>query len=361
MNMPIPSSFSAGAAGFVNIGEYGEPITSRTDAIERMVRVYDQSMGAPGGLPSVSHHRRDAACIDAAEVFYTNSLERVLETITREPSSTELLVPGPGQLLPVQSTLTPGEEAMTYAIETPTGQAAWVEPDGVRRLPQVGEFTEQKRHTTAWSGIGYGVGTIESWRAAAQGRSLEASRAANGASTLRRFNERALLYGDVPNKIPGLLAQSLCFLHGLGTGFGALTDPDDAYVRLQIMDHMFKRMASSYRGTISQMIAPTTDLYALQRLRYDDGGLFLAEAMQTIEWLRRVRWVDGLEAAGSTGGAVWQGWSDDSNELWTELSPAPMLFGPFTDGLRTSWALLTHVGGVICRRRERMARFEFAA
>lgn len=362
MNIYIGNS--PGLLGSDYVGQLGAPITTKADAVERMARLFDSAI-RDGRINVSDATRRDALAVDAAEVFYTTSLEQMLAAITREPSSTGLMVPGPGQLLPVRQTLRPGQTEMVYDIETPTGQAQFVEPDGMRRLSQVGEFSERKKHATDWTGIGYGFGLVEMWQAAEKGgQPLEMSRAENARNTLGRFNERLFLYGDVSHGIPGFLANSNCVVQYLGTGMGAITDPDDAYLRLQIMEHAFERAAASYMGSISGVIAPKTDKYAMQLLRYGSAGegqQFMREAESAFGWLSSVRWIDGLETAASTGGALWQMWSSDDTELWSEMSPTPMLFGPFTDGLRTSFALISHVGGVINRRPERMVRFEFAA
>lgn len=353
-----------GSAGLhTNITDFGTPITCRADAVEAMIRVFDRGM--KDGHIIVPSGRHDALAIDAAQTFFATNLQRVLESITREPSSTNLMVPGPGQLLPVMQTLDPGDTEVVWDIETPTGEASFVAPDGMRRLQQVGEFSERARHRAAWSGIGWGHGVVELWQSAKRGgRSVMETRSDAAHGTLRRFNERVLLYGDLSHELQGLLSMQRCVVANLGTGFGAITDPDDAYLRLQIIQSVFKRAAESFGGQLDQVIAPETDMFAMQRLRYGadgEGAQFFNEAKEGFGWLNTVRWIDGLERAASTGGSMWLGWANDPGELWTELTPAPMLFGPWTDGLRTSFGLLTHIGGVVNRRPERVVRLELAA
>jgi hypothetical protein len=355
-----------GLLGAEQVAQYGLPIQDSADAIARMARHFDT--GIRSGVIQVDNKQRaDALAADAAEVFFTTSLEKILTTITRGPSTTTLMTPGPGQLLPIRQELLPGHTEMAYDVETPTGQAAFADPSGVRRLPQVGEFSERKKHGTDWAGIGYGFGLVEMWQSAQKGgRPVEVQRADNARGALWRFIEGLFLKGDATHQIPGFIGNTNCLVNYLGTGFQALTDPDNAYLRLQIMELMFERAAKSYGGAITGVIAPQKDRYAMQRLRYgtgSEGAGFLDEALKGFAWLKDVRWIDGLETAASTGGALWQMWSGDDTELWSEMGAAPMMFGPFTDGggLRTSFVLLNHVGGVINRRPERIARFEFAA
>ena len=365
MNTMINPRMSSGA-GFVDVTEFGRPISGRNDAIERMARIFSQGISTGAiQLADGNTRRSDAIAVDAAEVFWTNTLEQMMASITRGPSTTTYMT-GPDALLPIRTTLRPGQTALVYDIETPTGNASFVEPDGMRRLPQVGEFSERKRHETTWSGVGYGFGLIEGWQAAELGMSLDQSRAQTAQSTLQRFNEKVLLDGDIGENIPGMLANSNAWIVNLGAGFGALapTQADEAMVLLQIMDHHFSRLAKSYGGMVTGVIAPKTDLYALQRMRYGvagEGVAFLPLAMAAFPWLAQVVWIDGLEGRSPTGGNIWQMWSDDSNELWTELSPTPALYGPWTDGLRTSFALISHLGGVISRRPERMVRYQFSS
>jgi hypothetical protein len=361
-------------AGFVTadqLAELGPPIEGKNDAVERVMAHFDRAVKAghlDGELKMMGVQpgsRMDAKIQDAAEAFYTTNLEVVMSPIQRLPVSNLLMVnaPGSAQLLGVQSTLGPGQTAIVYDVESPTGQASWVDPEGVRKLTQVGEFSERKKHETAWCGIGWGWGLIESWRAAAMGRSLNTSRQATARNYLDRFCERVLLYGDVGHKLHGLLTHPACLQATLGTSFATITDPDVALVQLQILDLYFRRMTQTYGGQITGVIAPRTDLYGLQRLRYDggEGQQALPFFLELFPWLRQVQWIDGIETASVDSGPVWIAWSDDASELWSEMEPTPMVFGPWSDQMRTSFAYLRHIGGVICRRHERIARFKFAA
>jgi hypothetical protein len=338
----------------------GRPVDTAQDCKNRIGRAFHRAIrDGQISLGEGSHEggRTDAAVAeDAAEVFWTNELEQMLSAIMR-----------PSALLPVRSTLRPGQTDLVYDIETPTGQAGFVDPDGMRSLPQVGEFAEHKKHTAHWSGVGYGFGLIEAWQAAERGGpSIDQSRSVTARNALDRFNERVLLHGDAGHSIAGILSNSQSMMADLGANITSLVgDPDGALVKLQIIDHYFQRIASSYGGSISSIVAPRTDLYALQRMQYgasSEGDSAWPKFLEMIPWASQIKWVDGIETASSGSGPLWVAWSDDANELWSELTPTPMVFGPFTDGtLRTSFALLTHIGGVILRRRERMARFEFDA
>lgn len=345
----------------------GEPISSSQDASERVYSLLGRA--AHSGRLTVDGKviRGDSFAADSAEIFLTSPIEAMLTAITREPQGTMYMVPGASQLLPIKETVAPGQETIAYEVETPTGQAAFVAPDGMRRLPQVGEFSEKKSHRTDWIGMGYGYGLIEMWRAAQKGGTpIDVSRAVNARNRLNHMAERINLYGDVGHELGGLIRNGQCVTKYLGSDIEAQTDPDEVWKRLQIMEHTFKRAAQSYSGQPDLIVAPNRDRYQMQRLRYgtgSEGPMLWAEALTAFPWLANVVWIDGLETAASNGGALWIFVSKDDTEIWTEMSPSPMLFGPFEDagGLRVSFSLINHIGGVVNRRPERMVRFEFAA
>lgn len=348
----------------------------KADSIDRLDRMFRGALATGAISPSRASTLRgrtdSARAMDAAEVFWTNNLEVVLPTIMRLPKTSGVMT-GPDAMLPVKSTLRPGQLAGVYDIESTTGQAAWVEPDGARKLPQVGEFSERHKYTSGFVGIGYGIGIVEMWQAAERGQPLEAMRRMSAEAAIQRFVERTRLYGDAGHEALGVLANSHFYHQLLASNFTSLvTDPDAAQVRLQIMEKLFKVIGETYStdAPISGVIAPKDDLRALQRMRWTDGQATLPDFYEMYPWLRPVeqggamKWVEHIQASGPGGGNQWVFWSDDPNELWCEGSPTPMLFGPWTDsntGLRQSWAILVQEGGVIVRRRERGVRFEFAA
>jgi hypothetical protein len=342
----------------------------KADSIDRLDAMFRGAINTgeiPRNLVAKAKGRNDAArCMDAAEVFWTNNLEVVLPTIMRLPKTSGVMT-GPDAMLPVRSTLRPGQLAGVYDIESTTGQAAWVEPDGARKLPQVGEFSERHKYTSGFVGIGYGIGLVEMWQAAERGQPLEQMRRMSAEATLQRFVERTRLYGDAGHEALGVLANSHFYYQGLASNFTSLvSDPDAAQVRLQIMEKMFKVIGETYStdAPITGVIAPKDDLRALQRMRWTDGQAVLPDFYVMYPWLAQVRWVEHIQASGPLGGNQWVFWSDDPSELWAEGSATPMLFGPWQDsntGLRQSWAILVQEGGVIVRRRERGVRFEFAA
>ena len=311
--------------------------------------------------------RTDAARADsAAEVFWTNTLEQTLTSIVRQPKTSGVMT-GPDAVLPIRATLRPGQIAGVYDVETTTGQAAFVEPDGARKLPMVGEFAERKRYQSHWFGIGYGVGMVEMWRAAEMGKPLEQMRRMTAESALQRFAERALLYGDAGHELIGLLQNTQAHRVSLASNFTSLVaDPDAAQVRLQIMEKAFKVIGETYSpdAQITGVVAPMDDLRALQRMRWSNDTPALPDFRAMHPWLNNVRWIEHIQASGPNGGNQWVLWSDDANELWAGLNPTPMLFGPWQDsntGMRQAWGMIQQIEGVINRRRERMAVFEFAA
>lgn len=298
---------------------------------------------------------------DASEVFWTNSLEQVLASIVRQPKTSNVMT-GPTAMLPVMATLRPGQLAGVYDVESTTGQAAHVEPDGARKLPVVGEWSERMRYTSGFIGIGYNIGLAEMWRAAEMGKPLEQMRRMTAESALQRFSERILLYGDAGHEYLGILQNSHAYLQGLDKKFSTAT-VEEAQILLQIMEKCFKVIGESYAADapITGVIAPKEDLRYLQRLRWDNDTAALPDFMEMHSWLKNVRWIEHIEGSGPNSGSQWVFWSDDPNELWSELNPVPMLFGPWQDsntGLRKSWAMLQQIGGVINRRRERVVKFE---
>ncbi len=342
----------------------------KANSIERLDREFRGALArceVSHSARSTLRGRNDSArAMDAAEVFWTNNLEVVLPTIMRLPKTSGVMT-GPDAMLPIRSTLRPGQLAGVYDIESTTGQAAWVEPDGAQRLPQVGEFSERHRYTSGFVGIGYGIGLVEMWQAAERGQPLEAMRRMTAEAAIQRFVERTRLYGDPGHEALGVLANSHFYYQALASNFTALVaDPDAAMVRLQIMEKLFKVIGESYSpdAPITGVIAPKDDHRALQRMRWTDGQAVLPDFYEMFPWLRDVRWVEHIQASGPNGGNQWIFWSDDASELWAEGNATPMLFGPWQDsntGLRQSWAILAQEGGVIVRRRERGVRFEFAA
>ena len=343
----------------------------KADSLERLDRLFR------GGLHSgtLSHARRsqlrgrnDAArALDAAEVFYTNTLEQMLTEIVRAPKTTTIMT-GPDAALPVMATLRPGQTHGVYDILSTTGQASWVEPAGAQKLQQVNEYADRARYSSGFVGVGYGYGLIEMWRSAEMGRPLEAMRRMTAEGALQRFCERVLLSGDLENEAQGVLKNSAAYQWTLGDSFTntAPSDPDGAQVLLQIMEMVFAIIGETYsaNATPTGIIAPRNDLRALQRLRYTNDTPALPDFYEMHPWLRLVTWVEHIETSSDTGGSQWVMWADDPNELWSEMAPAPMLFGPWQDsdtGLRRQWGLIQQLGGVISRRRERMVRFQLGA
>lgn len=348
----------------------GDPAI-KADSLERLDRMFKGGLATgqivPSKLQTRLKGRNDAArAMDAAEVFWTNNLEVVLPSIMRAPKTSGLMT-GPNAMLPIKSTLRPGQLAGVYDIESTTGQAAWVEPDGARRLPQVGEFSERHKYGSGFIGIGFGIGLVEMWQAAERGQPLEAMRKLTAEGAIQRFSERTRIYGDAGHEALGILANSHFYHELLASNFTALvSDPDAAQVRLQIMSKLFKIIGESYSidAPIDGVIAPMDDRRALERMRWTDGQAVFKDFVTMYPWLGNVQWVEHIQASGEGGGNQWIFWSDDPSELWCEGSTSPMLFGPWQDsntGLRQSWALLQQEGGVIVRRRERGVRFEFAA
>jgi hypothetical protein len=344
----------------------------KADAIERIADMFDLGLRNREIKPSKKGQfdgRRDSAhvAMDAAEVFYTNTLEVLLSSIVRQPKTSTVMT-GPDAMLPVKSTLRPGQLAGVYDIESTTGQAAWVEPDGARKLNTVGEFAERMKYTAQFIGIAYNIGLVEMWRAAEMGKPLEAMRRMTAEAALQRFAERVLLYGDAGHEVLGVLANSHAYFQTLGSNFTSeIATPDDAQVMLQIMEVFFKTIGETYSADapITGVIAPAADRRAFERMRWPDSDLpAWPDFLKMHPWLNDVRWVEHIHASGPNGGNQWVLWSDDPIELWSELNPTPMLFGPWQDsntGLRKSWAMIQQIGGVILRRRERMVRFEFPA
>jgi hypothetical protein len=358
-------------ANFIeNIDAWGDPISGPDDLRDRMSRAYALQLrdGTSGFSDrhgdAIPASRHDSAAADAGEDFLRSMGAKLLSAINRKPSSTALTLPGPEAVVPVRQELDRGDTHLTWEVETPTGRAAFVDPKGVQKLPQVGEFVEVLERRSDWTGVGWGAGLTELWQAQARNRDIMSSRGTSARDILGRFNEKIGLEGNLSRQIPGLKSNGEGYRQILGTGFAAITVADDALRLLQIINEIFMRLADSYGGTITTVVAPQNDLYALQRLRWPNGDAALPDYMVMFPWLRDVRWINGMDTAASTGGAMWIVMSDDANELWNELSPAPMLFGPFQEsasGLRTSWAAITHIAGIVLRRRERLARFEFAA
>jgi hypothetical protein len=348
----------------------------KTDSIERLDREFRGALArceVAASVRSTLKGRTDSArAVDAAEVFYTNNLEVVLPTIMRLPKTSGVMT-GPDAMLPIRSTLRPGQLAGVYDIESTTGQASWVEPDGARKLQQVSEFSERHKYTSGFVGVGYGIGLVEMWQAAERGQPLEQMRRMTAEAALQRFVERTRLYGDAGHEVLGVLANSHAYYQALASNFTAqVASPDTAQIYLQTMETFFKIIGESYSvdAPITGVIAPKRDLQALQRMRWTDGQAALPDFYEMHPWLRpaeqggAMKWVEHIQASGPGGGNQWIFWSDDASELWAEGSPTPMLFGPWQDsntGLRQSWGILQQEGGVIMRRRERMVRFEFAA
>jgi len=342
----------------------------KADSIARLDRMFRAALT----LGQISHDSRsrlrgrtDAArAMDAAEVFWTNQLEQLLSSIIREPKTSGVMT-GPDAVLPIRATLRPGQIAGVYDVESTTGQAVFVEPDGAQRLPMVGEWCERKRYESRWIGIGWGMGMVEMWRAAEMGKPLEQIRRMTAEAALQRFAERLLLYGDAGHELMGLLRNTQCPRISLAGNFTSLVaDPDAAQVRLQIMEKAFKTLGENYStdAQITGVVAPMDDLRALQRMRWTNDTPALPDFLRMHPWLANVRWVEHIQGAGPNGGNEWTMWSDDPNELWAGLNPTPMLFGPWQDsnsGMRQAWGMIQQIEGVILRRRERMAAFEFAA
>lgn len=359
--------FPLGTAGIYDtkaVAALGEPISGPADMQERMTLAMDRGISNGQITLERGQRRSDALVVDAAENFMTFTGQKLLAALVKEPSTTELMMPGPNQVVPVRQTLERGDIEIAYEVVRPTGTAGFVDPMGMQRLTQVGEYSELLRHRSDWTGCGYGWGMVELWQKSTNGRSLTTERPRTAQKTLRNFNERLGLNGDSTREIPGLLVNTQGYQHLMGPGFQTITDPDAGWRQLQIIDHSFSRAAQSFGGALTHVIAPKLDQYQLQRLRYGangEGTQMLSEAMATLPWLRNIRWVDGLSDKSAQGGALWVGWSQDADELWHEVGAAPMMFGPFTDGggLRTGFVLLTHVGGLINRRFERMARWNF--
>jgi hypothetical protein len=340
----------------------------KQDSLERLDRLFyrglqmgDLRLGAGSQIKGRTDAKRAQ---DAAEVFWTSELEALLAPIMRRPKTTGYMV-GPDAILPIRSTIRPGQLAAVYDIFTTTGQAAWVEPNGMRKLPQVGEFSERKRHSTGFAGIGYGVGLVEMWQAAERNQPLESMRRMTAEGDLMRFAERTLLYGDVGHDAMGWLRNSQAYHFELGANFTSLADdPDGAQVQLQKMEKIFKIIGETYAADapITNVLAPRDDRRAFERMRWANDTPAWPGFVQMHPWLGQVRWAEHIETSGGLGGSQWVLASDDPSELWSDMG-TPMLFGPWQDGntgLRRSWAMLLQITGVILRRRERVVRFSFA-
>jgi hypothetical protein len=352
------------------VAAFGPSIESHDDLQAAMSRHFRAAL-ASGAVRVDSSDRRsdDIIAGDAGENFMTFAGEKMLAEIIREPQTTTLMTPGPGQVLPIRQELARGDIRLSWEMVTPTGSGSFVDAMGLQRVPDVGEFTEKLSTGAAWTGVGYGWGMTELWMAQARARNIPTSRATNARSTLQRFNERLGLHGDLTHEIPGLFTQNQGYQVSMGDSFttlaGAGPDVDGALLTLQAMDHYFSRLSMSYGGgPPTTVLAPKQDAYAFQRLRYGtngEGDPLLETVAQTMPWTRNIRWIDGLERAGTSGGPLWLMWADDPGEFWNELGATPMLFGPFVDGggLRTRFVLLTHVGGPVLRRRERFAAYSF--
>lgn len=340
----------------------------RDNSLDRLGRFFHRGLQdgrvsvTPRGKFDTAGQTHTRAADAAAEVFWTNALEQTLSSIVRAPKSTNLMVGNPS-ILPKQSTLRPGQIAGVYDVETTTGQAAWVEPDGARKLPQVGEASERKRYSAGWCGVGYGVGLVEMWQAAELGRPVEQMRRNTAMSALDRFCERVLLYGDAGHQMNGLLGNSQAYQVSLGGNMLSLiADPTGALLKLQIIEKTFNTIAETYGGRITGGIAPMDDLRVIQRMRWSNGDAVWPDFLAMLPWLGLIQWVEHIEEGPDSTGPAWTLLCEDANELWSEIMPAPMLFGPWTDSntaLRTSWGLIRQLAGVISRRRERQARFQF--
>lgn len=340
----------------------------KQDSLERLDRMFLGGLRtgvlSPGTRSRLRGRHDSAMSQDAAEVFWTNSLEQLLPSIMRLPKTSTVMT-GPDAMLPVKSTLRPGQLAGVYDIESTTGQAAHVEPDGARKLPTVGEFSERHKYTAGFIGIAYNVGLIEMWRAAEMGKPLESMREMTADAALQRFAERILLYGDAGHEYLGVLQNSHAYYVALDKKFSTCT-VEEAQTLLQIMEKAFKVIGENYSADapITGIIAPADDRRYLEKLRWDNDTAAYGDFKTLHPWLNAVRWVEHIEASGHNSGSQWVFWSDDANELWSELNATPMLFGPWTDsvtGMRRSWAKIQQIGGVISRRRERMVRYEQAA
>jgi hypothetical protein len=351
----------------IGFDEAGNKVDTAADLTERVARKFHTGIQSGALRPKGARNGRNDAAVahDTAAEFYTNRLQQMLSAITRAPASTEVMT-GADPVLPQRVTLRPGQTELVWDVETPTGAAGFIEPSAMQKLPQVGEFTEQEKRSAHWAGIGYGYGLIESWQAAERGGpTLDQTRSATARATLLRFVEAVLLRGNATREIPGLLSNSNSLFFSLATKIASITSPTDALKALQIIDHHFQTAAMSYGGSLSRMIAPRTDKYYLERMRYgttQEGAHAWQDFIASVPWLANTRWVDGLQTWAPSGGPLWVGMSDDANELWSEVDAVPMLFGPFSSNpLRMEFALISHIGGVINRRPERLAHYAFPA
>jgi hypothetical protein len=351
----------------IGFDEHGDKIDTQDDLVDRVARKFHTGIQMGALRSHVDRRGRNDAAVahDTAAEFYTNRLQQMLTTITRAPSSTSVMT-GSDPVLPQRVTLRAGQTDLLWETETPTGAAGFIEPSAMQKLPQVGEFVEQEKRSASWCGIGYGWGLVESWQAAERGGpSLDQSRATTARATLLRFIEAVLLRGNATREIPGLLSNNNALYTALATKIASITSPTDALKILQIINHHFQTAAASYGGSLSRMIAPLTDRYYLERMRYgaaQEGALAWDDFTKACPWLMSTRWIDGLQTWAPTGGSLWVGMSDDDNELWSEVDAVPMLFGPFSvNPLRMEFALISHIGGVINRRPERLAHYAFPA
>jgi hypothetical protein len=313
--------------------------------LARHVQMLDAKYGG-GKMDETRRH-------DAASAFMTSGLSTILAPVMQVSSRKFLFAPGytqGGGLLPVQQRVELGKQQLEYPVIAVTGEARRMAHGSTKDLRRVGTVDDYKSQPVALYGVRFGVDEFELWQAAHLGRSPLMEKQRGAGFAMAEYFEETAGNGDSTAKIPGFFNHGSCFSLTLTKTFGdsSITGAE-MLLQLAILDLAWSR-ANGNRVVSGVAMPKVHRLNLLQKFFGDaatPGENAWKFAKEAFPWLNNIVEDDRLLTMNPDGGPMWQLWSADGEDQYLEGSPAPMMFGPFTDELRSDYILVAQTGGCV--------------
>jgi len=341
--------------GLVRFDKLGTELGTESGAVAKMARFLAKRWSMDPNCKEV---------MDAAADFTYSTLEKVLgpsANLRRGEDRPYIFVPRQGRPLALESQnlLPPGWRTNSYQVLEPTGQAHWLEPHSVRKLPHVDFSQEKKENGAHYYGVKYAVSIPDQWEANILDIDVLGERVNAATEALDAFRERVSGVGDVLKKLPGMftLGDALIGLGGQTFSSGSVDAPTQMR-RLANFQHLYFR--ANRERVPTMLIAPYSDKYAMENTYFTGTSDSVWEkASAKYAWLRDAVWTDRAALANAAGNAPrWVLYSKNINELYIEHTES-RVFGPFQDYMMSEFVVLRRHGGVVSKRPERVLYVDF--
>lgn len=316
----------------------------------------------------VDSSKNEAQRRDAATAFVTSPLAQILAPVERPGRENFLFVPGLGEqppLLPVAQKVALGKTSLEYPVIAMSGEASFIGAGGVRDLKRASTVDDLKTQPVAFFGVRFGWDQFQLW----QGdhldlRNIEMEEQASGRQAMDEFMEEVASFGSNARKIPGFFNHGSALSLNLSKSFGDPTITlSELLTQLSIIEAVWSR--ANPRRTVSGVAMPKTHRLNMINIfggSGDSAGTGVSgwkHAKEMYPWLNNIVEDDRLLEASDDSKSMWQLWSADPEELYLEGAAGHLLYGPFIDEMNTDFIMLNQIGGVVCKRPERIQRVQF--